>query len=201
MSRIGLIGPADGADPKLLRSLCEVLLIKHSVEQAIYLGDDDAAEKVSAAWADELNEGDTRDFLTQAAELAVQGNPDAIEALLERDQELARLNLLRALPPAPARAVEMVGDRIVLVVYDKKILDEEDIANAHIIVYGKAPEMLLKQFGPRYFFAPGPVAEGKVGMLEMDDEGRVSAVMLDVEGKETFREELVARKSKMMVTG
>ena len=69
---------------------------------------------------------------------------------LQSDAKLARLEFLRTLPPAPARAIEMIGDRIILAVHDKKVLDEEDIANAHVIVYGRSDEMLLKQFGPRY---------------------------------------------------
>jgi len=44
---------------------------------------------------------------------------------------------VRRLPPPPARAIEMIDDRVVLLVHDKAVLDEEDIANAHLIVYGK----------------------------------------------------------------
>src|SRR5262249_6252083 len=62
---------------------------------------------------------------------------------------------LAALPPPPSRAVEMLDDRIVLMVYDKAVLDEEDVANATAIVWGNAQEAQLRPIGPRGFVTPG----------------------------------------------
>ena len=44
--------------------------------------------------------------------------------------------------------------------HDKAILDEDDVANAHVIVYGEAADADFKRFGPRSFLTPGPVAKG-----------------------------------------
>ena len=196
--RIGLIGPAEDATAAL-REAAEFLLGDAEVDQVIYLGEDETLRKMSREWARDLAGGDGRDFLSRAAKVAVDGSPDAIEAFLEADQQIRRISRLRTLPAAPARAVEMVGDRIVLVVHDKKVLDEEDIANAAVIVYGESKEALLKQFGPRYFFTPGPLSAGRVGMLELDEEGRIVALAFEPSGMPVWREVLMGRGAKLTV--
>ncbi|MBO6940708.1 MAG: hypothetical protein JJ863_37385 [Deltaproteobacteria bacterium] len=198
--RIGLIGPAEDAKPSL-REAAEFLLGDAEVDQAIYLGDDATLVEMTKEWAHDLANGDGRDFLSRAVSVAVDGSPDQIEDFLEADAQIRRISRLRTLPPAPSRAVEMVGDRIVLVVHDKKVLDEEDIANAAVIVYGQSKEALLKQFGHRYFFTPGPLREGRVGMLELDDEGRIVALTFEPSGKPVWREVLQGRGAKLTVSG
>ncbi len=134
--------------------------------------------------------------------VAIDGTPQAIDALLESERAVRSLERLRTLPPPPARAVEMLGDRICLVVHDKKILDEEDIANAAVIVYGASPERLLKRFGPRYFFTPGPLAEdGVLGVLEFDDEGHAAILTVDMKGVELDRDPVLSGSSRMTVSG
>ncbi len=198
--RIGLIGPAH--DLTVLREAAEFLLGDAGVDQAIYLGADDAAREMTLAWEAELREGETRDFLTLAAEVAAVGTADEIETFLSVDEQLSRLDAVRTLPPAPARAIEMIGDRIVLVIHDKKVLDEEDIANAAVIVYGESQEMLLKRFGPRYFFTPGPLEAGKVGLLELEEDGRIAVAAYAPSGEPLWREVLQGRKSsKVSVSG
>ena len=199
--KLGFLGPADGNE-KLLRSTAEWLLAQ-GVDQAIYLGLDDTLEKVVAKWAREIMEGDASEdaFLARASEVAKNGNAGAIEALLASDHAVRRLDALRTLPPPPSRAIEMVDDRIGMVVHDKAILDEEDIANANVIVYGKSTEMVLKRFGPRYFFTPGPLAGQKLGLLELEPSGALVIAVFDPKGKPITRETLQARtSSKMMVT-
>ncbi|HJL05719.1 MAG TPA: hypothetical protein RMH85_07650 [Polyangiaceae bacterium LLY-WYZ-15_(1-7)] len=199
--RIGLIGPAEGADEGVLREATEFLLGDAAVDQAIYLGEDGAAEAMATRWAEELAGEDGRDFLSRAAELAVSGSAPEIDALLDADAQLRRLEGLRTLPPPPARAVEMVEDRIVLVVHDKKILDEEDIANATVIVYGRSDAMLLKRFGPRYFFTPGPLAAGKVGLIDAEEDGRIAVAVYAPSGMPLHREVLQGRRTKVSVSG
>ena len=65
-----------------------------------------------------------------------------------------RVGLAEEVAP-PARAVEMFHDRVVLMVFDKSVLDEDDVANATVIVWGHAPEAQLKPIGPRAFLTPG----------------------------------------------
>ncbi len=198
--RIGFIGPAGDTDLSVLREATEFLLGDANAEQAIYLGEDGAADRLAEIWMAELQEGAEGDFLASAAALAVDGSPTAIESLLEREEQARRLSRLRTLPPAPARAVEMMEDRILLAVHDKSILDEEDIANASVIVYGRSQEALLKRFGPRYFFTPGPLSGGTVGLFEADDEGRISVAAYAPTGEPLWREVLQGRRSKVSVS-
>ena len=143
---MGLIGPAAEGAPELPRAL-ELLLSDAAVRRIVYLGADRALESAVAA------HGRTRleeeEFLTRAAELAVSGDAEEIGALLAQHRAATRLHAIRKLPEAPARAIEMMDKWIVLAVHDKAVLDEDDIANAHIIVYGRADEAGIKRFGPR----------------------------------------------------
>lgn len=198
--RLGLLGPLLGDDVAPLRRATELLLEQEEAVQVIYLGEQSTYSAFSQQWARDLAGGDERPFLERAAELAIDGSPDALEALLAGRDARKKLHRLRALPPAPALAVEMLGDRIVLLVHDKDSLDAEDIANAGIVVFGHAPESMLKRFGPRYFFSPGP-AESGFALLDVDEEGQVVASTFDLEGRSTFREILHTRRSKVSVSG
>lgn len=199
--RIGLIGPALASDDESLRDAVEFLLGDAEAEHAIYLGDDDAADRFAARLQVELRGTDTRSFLDRAVDLACHGTPEQLFEELDADRQLRRLERLRALPASPARAVEIVGDRIVLMVHDKRVLDEDDIANATMIVYGRSDELLLKRFGPRYFFSPGPLAGGKVGLLEADEDGRIALSAYAPSGEPLWREVLQGKRSKLSVSG
>ena len=89
-------------------------------------------------------------------------------------------------------------DRMVLFVHDKAILDEEDIANAHLIVYGRASESDLRRFGRRAFFTPGPLKGGRVGVLEATDDG-VTVSLYDLSGQPVWRETLAQAATKVTV--
>jgi hypothetical protein len=199
--RIGLIGPAVESDGEALRDAVEFLLGDAEAEHAIYLGDDDAADRFARSLELELRGHDARGFLDRAVDLACEGTPERILEALDADRQLRRLERLRALPESPARAVEILGDRIVLMVHDKRILDEDDIANATMIVYGRGDELLLKRFGPRYFFTPGPLAGGKVGLLEADEDGRIALSAYAPSGEPLWREILQGKRSKLSVSG
>jgi hypothetical protein len=94
----------------------------------------------------------------------------------------------------------MIEDRIVLVVHDKATLDAEDIANATVIVYGKSDEVLLKRFGPRYFFSPGPLRDRKVGILELESDGRIAVGLFEPSGAPLWRQTLQTRGAKLTVS-
>lgn len=185
--RIGLLGPAD-ADAALLRKAAEFLLSAAGAEQAIYLGADDSAELTYARWsADVMGESaDEEQFLKRTLELSRAGDPAQITELLERDAAVHRLGALRRLPAAPARAVEMVDDKVVLFVHDKSQLDAEDIANAYLVVYGRSKAVALNHFGPRTFFSPGPLKLGQVATIDHDGEGNVVIVRLDFHSGEVL---------------
>jgi hypothetical protein len=185
--RIGLLGPAD-ADATLVRRAAEFLLGTAGAEQAIYLGADDCAEGAYARWsADVMGESASEDqFLRRTLELSRNGNAAEIEDLLKRDAAVHRLTALRRLPSAPARAVEMFEDKVVLFVHDKSQLDAEDIANAYLVVYGRSKSVALNHFGPRTFFSPGPLKLGQVALLERDHDGNVVIVRLDFQNGEVL---------------
>lgn len=198
--KLGLVGPA-GGDDSLLREALEFLIQDAGVDQAIYLGLDGTIHRVVDAWATEVGgEAAAGLFLEHAVEVARHGDAGAIGDLLSKDAALARLRCIRVLPPAPARAIEMIEDRILTVVYDKAFLDEEDIANSTLLVYGKSDQAMLRRFGPRYFFTPGPLSGGKIGIVEADDEGQVSVAMFAPSGAPLLRETLQGRTSRLLVT-
>ena len=143
--RIGLIGPAQRADPALARAF-ELLLGDTAVRQVIYLGADDAPHALVAEWT-RAGIGE-QEFLRNGVELACEGTPDQISALLSEEREVSRLQRIRVLPPPPARAIEMMDRFLVLAVYDKAVLDEDDIANAQVIVYGRAEEPGVEALRP-----------------------------------------------------
>jgi hypothetical protein len=200
--RIGLLGPAQG-NAELLREAAEFLLGDCGVDQAVYLGADDTAKGVVERWAAEVMGGEASEdaFLREAAKLAATGDPRQIDNLLRRDHEVQRLSSLRCLPPSPARAVEVYDDKVVLFVHDKGQLDEEDIANAFLVVYGRSKGSAFNRFGPRAFFTPGPLqAGGRVAVLEREDDGNLVIAMFDPQtGEPAGRETLVTKRTRLVV--
>jgi hypothetical protein len=195
--RMGLIGPAAEGARELMRAVA-LLRADEAVRRIVYLGADSAVDGL--ALPQEQPGIGENDFLTRAAVLACEGNADDIGALLAQERAGRRAQLLRKLPDAPARAIEMMDKWIVLAVYDKAVLDEDDIANAHIIVYGRADEPGLKRFGPRCFFTPGPLARGRVGCLELMPHGHIEVRLLDLDGNVILREALYGAGARLVVS-
>jgi hypothetical protein len=196
--RIGLLGPSEDDEPGF-REAVLFLLGDVEAEQVVYLGTGEFAQRAIERWTIDLGGQDAEErFLVRAAQLAPSGAPDAIEALLATDAEIARLAAIRKLPPPPARAIEMIDDRMVLFVHDKAILDEEDIANAHLIVYGRASEADLRKFGRRAFFTPGPLRGGRVGVLEAGGDG-ISVSLYDLSGAPLWRDSVAQAATKVTV--
>ena len=170
------------------------------VDQVVYLGDAAWLERATQRWTHELGVGSDEAFLVRTLDAALSASADEIDALLARDALTARLVHVRKLPPAPARAVELLDDRVVLIVHDKAVLDEEDIANASLIVYGQSPEATFRRFGRRAFLTPGPLAGRRVAVLESADDG-VSASLYDLSGQPILREALAVGTTKLTVAG
>jgi hypothetical protein len=194
---LGLIGPAGNARPELERAL-ELLMADPAMHRIVYLGADGAIEEVAAARSRSGLERE--EFLDLAAELSCSGSADEITELLAAEREGKRLSMIRKLPEPPARAVEMMDKWIVLAVHDKAVLDEDDIANAHIIVYGRADEAGLKRFGPRCFFTPGPLSAGKLGCLELMADGQAQIRLLGLDGETLVCESLQGTSAKLVIT-
>ena len=175
-----------------------MLLADASVHHVLYLGDDDAVDPLVALWAERGL--DEHALLSQAAALACNGSPDEIAALLEADRAARRPLAVRKLPAPPSRAIEMLDRFIVLGVHDKAVLDEDDIASAHIIVYGKSDGPSLRRFGPRSFFTPGPLRSGHIGYLSVEPNGQCEVSIARLSGNVILRERLAAPSAKVVVS-
>jgi len=177
--KLGFIGPCRG-EVGALRGPAEFLLFELGADRVVYLGADDALDRAIAGWADKLGApADENGFLDEAALLAVDAPAEALLDLLARDRKVRRLNDLAALPAPPSRAVEMLDDRVVLMVFDKSVLDEDDVANATAIVWGNAREPQLRAIGPRVFLSPGWIGVGvhlHCALLEYDGESLRCAI-------------------------
>lgn len=213
--KYGLVGsatvrPLEGeptppeAPEAMLRGALRFLLDDVEADRVLYLGVDEVIDRVVAAWAEELvpGGGDEAAFLDQVASRAADASPEELDALLAADRLRERLgSRVHTLPDRETCVVEMLEGRILVAVYDKARLGEEDIANAQILVYGKASKPLLKRFGPRTFYTPGPVGTGELGVLEALASGEVRLSTYTASGELLGRESLQGKAgAKMVVT-
>lgn len=209
--RLGLLGPA-GGDVGALGRAAEYLLNGARVHRAIYLGNDGALDRAVAAWARKLVGDDPSDegAWRRAADVALGGSPDLIDRFVTTERARLRLKSLEALPsPATgegreiARTIEMISDRVAVLIFDKAQLDEEDILAANILVFGKSEGPLVKKIGARWFVTPGPIGSEGGGVAVLDDEkDDVVVSIFDSTGRPTHREPLLQpRQTKMRVQG
>jgi len=199
--KLGLLGPAAGDVPSLLRA-AEILVEVAHVDRAIYLGEDDALERAIAAWAERLVGSDPSEtgLWKRAADLAVRGAPVDIDRFVQTERARLGLRVFESLADGQARTIEMVADRVAVLVHEKALLDEEDIFLASFILYGKSDARVIRRIGARWFVAPGPVGAGP---CVLDDGGEdVTLTMYDSAGKPTHHEALaLTRSTKMRVQG
>jgi hypothetical protein len=202
--RLGLLGPA-ASDVGALGRAAEFLLNTARVHRAIYLGNDGALDRAVAAWAQKLVGDDPSDDAAwrRAASVAVQGTADAIDRFVAAERARLRLKSLEALPEHIARTIEMVGDRVAVLIYDKALLDEEDILAANLLFFGKSEAPLVRKIGARWFVTPGPIGCEGGGIAVLDDEQEeITVTIYDSAGKSSQREALSAhRATKMRVQG
>jgi hypothetical protein len=212
--RLGLLGPS-GGDAAALGRAAEFLLNGARVQRAVYLGVDGALDRAVAAWARSLVGDDPSDDAAwaRAAKIALAGEPAAIDTFVATERARLRLQALEALPDAPApsgtqkmrqvaRTVEMVGDRVAVLIHDKALLDEEDILAANLLFFGKNEAPLVKKIGARWFVSPGPIgAAGGVAVVD-DEQEDIVVTIYDAGGKTMERHALAAvRGARMRVQG
>src|SRR4051794_8518530 len=154
--RFGLLGPANG-DLATLEKGARLLLFVHAAEQVIYLGADDALDRLVLDWAARLvGEDPTEEGIwRRAAERCVGADSAKVDAFVKAERERERLRALMCLPAATARTIEILEGRVVVLLYDKALLDEEDIMPASLLIYGKSRDPLVRHVGSRTFIAPG----------------------------------------------
>ncbi|HEX5750341.1 MAG TPA: hypothetical protein VFZ09_29185 [Archangium sp.] len=106
-------------------------------------------------------------------------------------------------PSIPRKVLDMVGDTLCCLTYDKNDLSRDDLVNAVIFIHGKESEPKLVQIGPRFFLTPGRLAgaaEQTCALLErVDKDLRFSAFRLD--GKTVLEPRTLAvdRRNKLSV--
>ncbi len=183
--RLGVLGPSDG-DLVLLAQAAQVLIDRAEVDRVIYLGADDALDRVVAAWARELVGMDPSESLVfeRAAHVCADATPAQIDAFVGGERARRRLRVFTTVPPAPGRTIELFDGRVAVIVSDKAILDEDDIAGAAFLIFGKSPVPVVHRVGSRSFFAPGPLAAGAEGGIAVVDDqgGGVTIDFLDSDG-------------------
>jgi len=194
--RLGFIGPAD-TDAAALEQAAKLLICDLEVDAVMYLGEDDALRDFMATH--ELEDG--HDAIEQrVAEIAATGSAEDIERVLRQLRGSRYLGKLHVAPPAPRRAMEMLDDRIVLIVRDKSTIGEEDVINSNVVVYGDATELMFKRFGPRCFFSPGPLDAGHVGLIDdRSESGGVVLKAIELTGEVSWSEPIQGRGAKLMV--
>ena len=203
--RLGLLGPAEGNVDGLGRA-AQFLVDVLEVERAVYLGNDGALDGAVAAWAKRIVGGDPSDDAawSRAARIALGGSPEDIDAFVRKERARQRLRVLEGLPQrGDARTIEMIGDRVAVLLYDKAALDEEDIYAASLLVYGKSPEPLVKKVGNRWFLTPGTLDAPGGGIGVLDDSGEeIVASIYALDGSRTLSEALaVPRATKLKIQG
>jgi len=200
MIQIGLVGASDSVTR--VRRAFELLCFAIDADPIVYLGEDEVFELAVREMPGARVASDEM-FLRAAAAVALRGSPHEIEGLLAAEAQAARLGRIRSLPPAPSLAVEMLGDRIVLFVHDKAVLEEDDIANASLIVHASG-STTHRRIGNRHFVSPGCLDsdDGLVGILRADEAGTAGFVLARLDGRVEQETPLhFGAGSRMIVSG
>jgi hypothetical protein len=150
-----------------------MLLDDAQVDKGIYLADDGALDAVVRNWARVMVGGNPSEeaLFMRAAARCAEASPEAIDAFVTRERARERLRVLTSLPEGARRTIEFLDNRVILFVYDRAILDEEDIAAASVLVFGRSVDPQLKRIGSRLFVAPGRIGWPGAGCGVLDDEG------------------------------
>jgi hypothetical protein len=178
--RLGIIGPAKG-DVRALARAVECLLDVVGVQKVLYLATDGALDILARAWARSLvgNNPNEDSLFARATVRCANASPEAIEAFVVAERARGRLRALASLPEGNRRTVEFFDGRVALFMYDKSILDEDDVVGATLFIYGRSTEPKVKRIGSRMFITPGPLA-GSQGGLAVLGEGPSGGVRIEI---------------------
>lgn len=185
----------------MLGRAAEFLLNGALVHRAVYLGVDGALDRAVAAWAEKLVGGDDPSddaAWRRAANIALAGTPAQIDRFVGIERARLRLKSLETFPDREGRSVEMIGERVALLVHDKATLTEDDIAAASLLVFGSNPEPLVRAIGTRWFVSPGDLGTAG-GLAVLDDQnGEIEATLYDPTGRLLRTEVLGSRRGPRM---
>ena len=194
--RFGVVGPAE-SDSALLELAVDLLVTEFEVDMIVYLGADEAIRDFITAHQRDKSE---LSFEQRVAQVAATGSPSEITDVLRALRGARHLEKLRLLPRPPANAIEMIDDRIILLVRNRSSIGEEDVINSNVVIYGDAKELAFKRYGPRCFFSPGRLEGGHVGILGNEAaSGGVSLRAMDLTGELLWTEPIKGRGARMKV--
>lgn len=178
--RLGIIGPCKG-DMRTLAHAVECLLDVVGVQRILYLASDSSLDVLVRAWARSLvgNNPNEDSLLARATLRCANASGEAVEAFVAAERARARLRALSFLPEGNRRTVEFFDGRVALFIYDKSILDEEDVVGATLFVYGRSNEPKIKRIGSRMFITPGPLGAPQGGLAVMS-EGPSGGVRVEI---------------------
>lgn len=190
--RLGLIGPANDRDDLLERAV-RFLSKERAVHRAVYLGLDAALERVVGALASRAvgDDPNVSAVWQRAAQRGSRASATELDAFLEAERERLALMVFGSMPGEDTRLVELLNGKVAVMIHDKALLDEDDIASATYLVFGKSAEPMVKSIGSRWFLSPGPLDTFGVMLLEDGPMG-VELTLCDNHGREVRRERLVA---------
>jgi hypothetical protein len=167
--RIGFLGPGC-SDLASFDHAARGLRDQLGAERVVYLGEDRILEQAVMAWAVDLvgQPADDASFFLRATDSCLNSNSDAILDFLSQERERERLRMFESLARG-SRSVEIIAGRVAIMVTDKRLLSEDDILPAHILIYGRSQEAVMKPIGKRWFLSPGSFPEA--GVMLLGEEG------------------------------
>lgn len=198
--RLGIIGPAKG-DSRTLARAVECLLDVVGVQRVLYLAADGALDILVRAWARSLvgNSPNEDSLFARATLRCANASPEAIEAFVAAERARARMRALACLPEGNRRTVEFFDGRVALFMFDKSILDEDDVVGATLFVYGRSTEPKIKRIGSRMFITPGPLGAPQGGLAVMSEgpNGGVHVEIRNMDGS-LHTEEMLGGMGSML---
>jgi hypothetical protein len=205
--RLGVIGNLKG-DLSALANAARLLVDSGRVDRVLYLGKDDSLDRVVGSWAREIVGANPSQeaLFARATRACVNAKPDEITDFVESERARRRLRVFASVPLPPGRTIEILDGRIVVFVYDKGALDEEDIGGASVLVFGRAETRVVHRVGSRAFVSPGPVRPPEsagLAILDDDSPGCIVVEFLSSDGSVEHVERLEpkAGAGKMKVQG
>jgi len=189
----------------MLARAAATALQRLAADKVIYLGGDGALDELVVLWARMIGAEDALvDRLAGDDGGILAGDAGAVQAEVDREHARRRMLSLRTLAGPGLRALELLNERVVVLVDDKSVLDEEDLLPATIIAFGKG-DSVIRRVGSRVFVSPGHPAKGAEGLAMLDEgEGSVgiTVTLHDVDGATTQREFVeTSRSAKLKVHG
>lgn len=202
--RLGLLGPSMG-DVAALGRAAGFLLNQMKVNRAVYLGVDGALDRAVTAWAKTLVGDDPSDEATWQRALAVtkSGTPKDLDKFVQTERSRLRLRALETLAEESGKAIEMVGDRLAVFIFDKSKLTEDDLSGTKLIIFGKSEGGVIERTGSRWFVSPGNIGAPAGGVAVLTEEKDEITFALYDSGGQKIREEILVqhRETKMRVQG